>query len=221
LTATSASQAESGYAEGPDGSTRVLGAYRAAGDDRAVLTVGQVSFEGGEADTTAFNARVTEVNGQQVVRVMYLDPTNSTTELSLEIVNETSGATIRPNTTATGEWGRYVETIPISTSLEGSTWRIQYHAERDGQPDTGGTSYIGQVPDLGDFGTDPAILSMLGYVVIVATLGLTAISHPRFCGIPTTAVATALTMFGIVAIHPLLLSGSGVVSLLFAAGGNR
>jgi len=206
--------------KGPDGQTRVLGAYRTAGDDRAPLTVGSVSFDGTNATNPVFTATLQTIEGQRVLRLQYLDPANATTGLQLEVVNGT-GATIRPNTTETGPFGTYVETIPVNTNADKVTYNISYHATRDGFDNEGGTVFAGDVPEIAEgTGLDPEILSAIGYLTILAVLGLTAISYPRFSGIPTVAVASGLTMLGVVSIPSLLLSGAGVVALLFAVGGD-
>lgn len=207
--------------EGPDKNTRVLGAYRTAGDDSATLNVGTVQFESGtEADSPVFEASMQKINGQQTIRIKYLDPANATDELTLKAVNQTSGNVLRPETTETGPFGTYVETIPVSGGAEGHTYNVTYDASRTGYEDVSGEVYAGELPGiLGDLGLDVNILSMLGYLTILGVLGLTAISYPRYAGIPTVAVAGALTTLGAVSIPPLLVGGAGVIALMFAVGG--
>jgi len=207
--------------KGPEGVTRVLGAYRAAGDDAAMLNVGVVKFQGGSAENPAFQGTLQEVDGQKVIRIVYADPANATDELALKVVNRTSGNALRPETTETGPFGRYVETIPVSDSVEGHSFNVTYEASRSsGYEDQTGTVFVGDLPGiLSDLGLDLNILSMLGYLTILGVLGLTAISFPRYAGIPTVAVASALTTLGAVAIPPLLLGGAGVIALMFAVGG--
>lgn len=207
--------------KGSDGDTRVLGAYRTAGDDTATLNVGRVQFDSGaEADSPVFQSSMTTINGQQTIRIKYLDPVNATDGLTLKVVNESSGNVLRPKTTESGPFGEYVETIPVSGSAEGHTYNVTYDASRTGYEDVSGQQYAGDLPGiLGDLGLDVNILSMLGYLTILGVLGLTAISYPRYAGIPTTAVAAALVTLGAVQIPPLLVGGAGVISLMFAVGG--
>lgn len=208
--------------QSPEGQTRVLGAYRTAGDDTAPLNVGSVSFDGTDATNPTFSATLQEIDGQRVLRLQYLDPANATTGLSLEVTDRSDGATIRPNTTESGPFGAYVETIPINSSADEVAFNISYYAERTDYEDEGGTVFAGDLPEIAkETGVAPNILSALSFLVIFATLGLTGISYPRFAGIPTVAVAFGLTTLGAVSIPPLLLSGAGVIALLFAVGGGQ
>ena len=208
--------------QGPDGTTRVLGAYRTAGDDTAPLNVGSVSFDGSSATNPTFSATLQEIDGQRILRLQYYDPANATDALSLEVTNRSGGTVIRPNTTETGPFGTYIETIPISSNASDIAFNISYYAERTGYENEGGTVFAGDVPEIAqETGVAPNILSGLSFLVIFATLGLTGISYPRFAGIPTVVVAIGLTTLGAVSIPPLLLSGAGVIALLFAVGGGQ
>jgi len=207
--------------EGPDGDTRILGAYRTSGNDAATLTVGSVTFEGEDPTSPVFHAQLLEENGNRLIRIKYEDPANATSGLTLMVVNRTDPSdVIRPETTETGPFGTYVETIPISNSKEQISYNVTWSASRTGFENTGGYEFIGDIPKIAkDLGLDPNILSMLGFLTILGTLALTAIAYPRYSGIPTTAVAIGLVALGVLSIHPLLLGGAGVISLIFAVGG--
>lgn len=202
--------------------TRVLGSYRPTGNDQAQLTVGEVTFEGGNATNPYFQSSLQEIDGNRFIRVVYDDPANATTDLSLEVQNRTDGSFLRPNTTESGPFGRYVETIPISAAKDDVAYNVSYHADRDGFDDEGGTPLVGDVPQIATgFGLDVGVLSMLGYLTILGVLGITCIAYPRYAGIPTVAVASFVVAIGVVEIHPLLIGGAGVISLIFAVGGGR
>lgn len=210
--------------ENPGGDMRVLGAYRTTGDDAATLTVGEVSFGGASATNTAFHATITEVQGQRSLRILYYDPARQTDDLRIEAVNRSDASDVlRQNTSEQGPFGRYVETIPISSSADSIAYDVRFHANRGGgYDDAGGTEFVGDVPDLATrFAVDPGVLSAMSYLTIFGVLGITAIAYPQYCGIPTVVVAIGLVTFGAVSINPLLLSGAGVTALLVAVGGGR
>jgi hypothetical protein len=209
--------------KGPDNNTRVLGAYRSTGDDNAVLEVGTVTFEGANATNPDFRATVREIDGNRVIRIAYRDPANATTDLTLEVINRTNSSDVlRPQTTETGPFGTYVETIPISSSKENVAYNVSWSATRESFDDQSSVAFVGDLPQLGDgFGLDDTVLWLLGQLTIFGVLALTCISYPRYAGIPTVAIAAGLTALGIVAIHPLLVGGAGVIAITFAVGGAR
>lgn len=208
--------------ENEEGEVRVLGSYTPTVSTTEIIRIGSVSFQPDDETDVSFDAELYTENGQRYIRVTYIDTADATSDLTLNITRADGSNVLQPNTTHSGPFGTYQATYQVPASApENATYAVTWEVTRNGGT-RGDVVYVGDVPPIADdFGVDVDVLSMIGYIAIIAVLGLTAIKSPSKAGIPTTAVAGGLVAIGVVQIPALLIGGAGVISLLFAAGGER
>jgi hypothetical protein len=207
--------------ESPDGETRILGNYRTAGDARAVLPIGQVSVGNAPEEGAAFDAELIEQNGQPAVRIVYRDTAAATTDLRLEIHEMNDPTTvIRANTSESGPFGVYSETYQLPAPYNASSsLSVQYHANRTNAADTGDTVNIGEINSLSFGNLDGNVLSLAGWVGLVAVAGFTAPISGALGAMATVIFASFLAIAGILSIPGALLGLAGATAVLFAFGG--
>lgn len=201
-----------------DGDSRVLGGYVAAGPAEERLTVGSIGFPGVEDEGVAFSAQLDE--DDQSVDVRFRDPRERTDQLSFNI---TKDGEVVYNSTQTGPISTSREDIALEdlNHTEGDSYEIQFEAERGGEIVTS-ERIVGDIPEIAsDWGIDERLLSLFGYLTIIAVFGAVVILSPRHAGIVGSSVAAGLTLIGIVPINQVLLGFAFVVSGLFAVGGGR
>lgn len=207
-------------ARNDDGDVRILGSYTASSSGEELVTIGEISVSGQTKDGTFFGAQVTTVDDEEVLRVEYRDPAKATSALSTEIYeygNESN--VLSPNSTSQGPYGRYVETYVLPENSTGTSWQVRYHADRDNNPDVGGTEQVGTNPEvLPPEGVDERVLELAAYVALVAIAGFLVIVDDRIAALATTVVASALTMVGAVDIPGVALGIAGAISVIYAAG---
>jgi len=207
-----------------EGQERVLGAYTVTGDAAEELPIGAVTFEGANESAPAFDATLEAApNDTEVIRVKYRDPENATDTLTVGIQRE-NGTMLVNNTTYTGPFGTTQQTYYVPASApDDADYRVVWRADRGSKGILEHDQVVSSVADLGgrfDIIEDRH-LSLISYLTIIAVLGLVSIKSPKFAVLPATAVASALTALGFVAIPALFLGASGVIGLLAAASGGE
>lgn len=207
--------------ESPEGETRILGNYKTAGDARAVLPIGQVTIGNAPEEGPAFNAELIDQNGQAAVRIVYRDTADATTDLRLEIHETNDPSTvIRANTSESGPFGVYSETYQLPAPYNASSsLTVQYHANRSNAGDTGDTVAVGKINSLSFGNLDGNVLSLAGWVGLVAVAGFTAPISGALGAMATVIFASFLTVAGVLSIPGALLGLAGATAVLFAFGG--
>jgi hypothetical protein len=207
--------------ESPEGETRILGNYKTAGDARAVLPIGQVTIGNPPEEGPAFNAELIDQNGQAAVRIVYRDTADKTDDLRLEIHETNDPSTvIRANTSESGPFGVYSETFQLPAPYNASSsLTVQYHANRSNAADTGDTVAVGEINSLSFGNLDGNVLSLAGWVGLVAVAGFTAPISGALGAMATVIFASFLAVAGVLSIPGALLGLAGATAVLFAFGG--
>jgi len=203
-----------------DGQTRVLGAYSAAERGIVEIPIGQIQFQGRGSGEASFAASMFEQSGDRYVRIQYRDSLNATESLDLEIVGTDNASTIRPNTTESGPFGVYTETYKLPNGEpDDATYEVRYHADRRGEPDMGATRFVGDVPEIAkSMNIDPQVLSLLGWVMLVGISGGVVLIDDRLAALVSVAVATGLSVIGLLQIPTVALGVSGGIAILYNLG---
>lgn len=207
--------------------TRVMGSYTTNGDALEVLPLGRVTLQSDVQASPVFQATLEtdDASGQRYVRVVYVDPTETTSNLTLTVYeqgNETN--VLRPESTETGPFGTYVETIPLpANASDDVSYRVEYSTDRfGGNEDDSGDRLVGDVPEIAKtFGLAPGVLEILAWVGMLMITGLVVIVDSRAAAIVAVVLSTALTWAGALSIPPFLLLLASVAALVFFIGGGR
>lgn len=205
-----------------DGESRVLGTYVTAGDDPdATLPIGRITLTSDIRAGTAFDAAIINPDSDPAIRIVYRDPASTTGSLDLEVTDE-NGTLIRPNTTHVGPYGRYIETYALNESPEGHTYTVRYRATNATAVVAGGSAQVGDVAGLADdWNIDGEILSLLGWVTVFASMGLTVLIESRLAAIVGPVVAGGLTVMSVINPPWVVIAVGGGVGLLFFVGGGE
>jgi len=206
---------------GPDGNERVLGHYTVSGDAAEVLRIGQLDFGGDvSANGTLFQASTQRINDSaRYVKFAYLDSADATTNLNVTITRSDNQSNVLYNQTLSGSYGRIGGTVPIPESApDNVSYQVQWEANRNGYPDQSGEESVGTVPPVSDgWPIDDTVLEYLGFVFIVAVMGLVVIYDDRLAAIVGTILAAGLTLIGVVSIHPIAIGVGGSIALVYVA----
>ena len=213
--------------ENDAGEQRVLGSYTVQGAEIARIPIGEVQFSGDVSEGAALQASLREAPDSAAhnheARIVYLDPEGETSEITISIENET-GAALRPETTESlnGTTEAYVETYPLSTDFdpEQDSATVAVDAQRGFETETF-TRQIGDVPEvLADAPIDPRILELMGFVSIIALIGLLVIQSPPLAALVGSGYAGLLAILGIVPIPIPAVVLAGLVGVLATVGIN-
>jgi hypothetical protein len=211
--------------ENADGEQRVLGSYVVQGADRARLTIGDVQFSADVSEGAAMQASLRAApdgaSHDDEIRLVYLDPEGETDSITISVEDQ-NGNQIRPETTETldGSTDRYVETYPLKTSFnpDEDTATVTVDAQRGLETETF-TEQLGDVPEVFENAPIPMqVLELMGFVSIVALIGLLVIVKPSMAALVGSGWAGLLTLVGIVPIPMPAVVLAGVVSVLVTVG---
>lgn len=198
--------------------TRTLGEYTADGDADEVLPVGQIQFPRTGDTGVGTRAYIEEVNGNRVLKIVYRDLNESTSEVTYNVTRP-DGTVVVANTTTTGTFGTFTASHVLNDPNENKTFHINLWATR--QPaDVQDRLTVGGVGPL-NLPIDPRWLELMGWVGIVAMGGLTAIVDDRLGAITLVAVATLFTMLEIVSIAPVALGIGAATAIVYTVGRQR
>lgn len=213
--------------ENDAGEQRVLGSYTVQGAEIARIPIGEVQFSGDVSEGAALQASLRAAPDSAAhnheARIVYLDPEGETSDITISVENET-GAALRPETTESlnGTDAAYVETYPLSTEFnpEQDSATVTVDAQRGFETETF-SRQLGDVPEvLGDAPIDPRILELMGFVSIIALIGLLVIQSPSLAALVGSGYAGLLAVLGIVPIPIPAVVLAGLVGVLATVGIN-
>lgn len=211
--------------ENDAGEQRVLGSYTVQGAEVARIPIGEVEFAADVSEGPALEASLREAPDSAThtheARIVYLDPEGETGSIEISVENET-GAALRPTTTEqlNGTTEAYVETYPLSTDFdpESESATVTVEAQRGLETETF-EKYIGDVPAVfADAPIDPRILELMGFVSLIALVGLLVIVNPPIAALVGSGYAGLLALLGIVPIPMPAVVLSGLVGVLAVVG---
>ncbi len=214
--------------ENTNGETRVLGSYTVQGAEIAPIPIGEVEFTADVSEGAAMQASLRDApdgaSHDHEARIVYVDPEGLTSKIDVSI-DYANGTEIRPTTTETlnGSTNVYVETYPLPTSFdpEADTAVVTVDATRDLETETFERT-IGDVAEaFGDAPIDPDILELMGYVSIIALIGLLVIVSAPMAALVGSGYAGILVLLGIVPIPMPLVVLAGLAGVLATVGTSR
>lgn len=210
--------------ENDAGEQRILGSYVVQGADLARLTIGDVEFTADVSEGAAMQASLRPApdgaSHNHELRLVYLDPEGQTDSITIN-VEDSNGNQIRPETTETldGQTDRYVETYPLNTSFnpEEDTAIVTVEAQR-GLETVTFEERLGDVPPIDFAPIPPQVLELMGFVSILAIIGLLVIVKPSMAALVGSGYAGLLTLVGVVPIPMPAVVLAGLVSVLVTVG---
>ena len=206
-----------------DGEERSLGEYRVSGADQQVIPIGSVEFTSDIDDGAGFQASVRdapeEATHDHEIRVTYIDQRDLTDQFDLTI---TVGDETVHEATMIGPYGQFVETIPLEEDQfdpDSDTAVVTVEADRDGET-VEFERAVGELSDIFDGAhINPTILELMGWLSILAVIGLLVIVSPPMAAVVGTGWAALVTMTGIVSIPMAAIALAGSTAVLYAMGG--
>ena len=135
-------------------------------------------------------------------------------EVTYQVVTG-NGTVIVPNTTT--DASQFAHIYPVNAS-ETSTFTVEWSIEGG----ESGSFTVGQVSGIaGRLPMDAQVLSIVSWVLILATMGLLVIVDTKLAPIGGVGMASGLVIMGTVAIPAPILGVAGAVSVLTLFGGER
>jgi len=214
--------------ENDEGEQRILGSYTVQGASVAVIPIGEVQFNADVSEGAAMQASLREAPDgaahDHEARIVYVDADGLTDEIEVSMT-DSNGTALRPTTTEQldGQTSVYVETYPLDTSFdpEQDSATVQIDAQRVFETRSF-ERVIGDVPEgFEDAPIDPAILELMGFVSILAVIGLLVIVKPAMAALVGSGYAGLLSLLGIVPIPMPGVVLAGLVGILVTVGTNR
>ncbi|MCQ4334600.1 hypothetical protein KM295_14165 [Natronomonas sp. F2-12] len=210
--------------ENEAGEQRILGSYVVQGADLARLTIGDVEFTADVSEGAAMQASLRKApdgaSHNDELRLVYLDPEGQTDSITITVEDQ-DGNQLRPETTETldGQTDRYVETYPLNTSFdpEEDTATVTVEAQR-GLETVTFEERLGDVPPIDFAPIPPQVLELMGFVSILAIIGLLVIVKPSMAALVGSGYAGLLTLVGVVPIPMPAVVLAGLVSVLVTVG---
>jgi hypothetical protein len=202
----------------PTGEVRSIGNYKVVGDDpNAVLTIGTVQLRGDTSDGVGFAAALTEEAGNRVVRYRYTDPDDSTEELYVTIYETGNQSNVLlANASVASGAGTVTESVNLPNSAdEDIAYTVEYYADRGDAAGASGERLVGDVPEIAQqLGIAPNVLSMLGWGLLLGSIGLVVLVDVGVSLVVGAGMATLLTWIGALAIPAPLLGIAGGIAVL-------
>lgn len=203
-----------------DVQTRILGSYTPSGPaDPETIPIGRLDFNADTDPGTSFDAALVN-DTAPAVRIMYRDPDTAMTALRYRVVNTTNGSStvVVANTTVSDPSAFTSITEPLpAASLAGRSYRVDLWALQDGVVVEERSASVGelQAPGVGwAAGASTHLLTLGGYVFLVAVGYGTANYSPRLGTLAAVVIGTALTMFGVLSIPHVILGFTGTVAVI-------
>jgi hypothetical protein len=202
----------------PTGEVRSIGNYNVVGDDPdAVLSIGSVQLRGDTADGVGFGAALTEQAGNRVVQYRYTDPDDSTEELYVTIYETGNQSNVLlANASVASGAGTVTESVNLPNSAdEDIAYTVEYYADRGDAAGASGERLVGDVPEIAQqLGIAPNVLSMLGWGLLLGSIGLVVLVDVGVSLVVGAGMATLLTWIGALAIPAPLLGIAGGIAVL-------
>jgi hypothetical protein len=213
-----------------DGDVRQLGTFTVRGPANPTIEIGQIELSTGEGDAgyaADLQTISRDVDGdgtdEQLLRVVFNDPTETTRRLNYEVRNEDTGTTEFSETVA-GPLGQHTNSqVVANQSGQGETYKLNWSAERETENGTfapiAGERFAGGLPPIAErLPIDSRWLELIGYVSIVSVAGLIVIIDPAVASVATTGWASLLTLLGVIAIPAPALGLAGAVAVTAVVG---
>jgi hypothetical protein len=202
----------------PTGEVRSIGNYNVIGDDPdAVLTIGTVQLRGDTSDGIGFAAALTEEAGNRVVRYRYTDPDDSTAELYVRIYETGNESNVLlANSSVATDLGTFTESVAVPDSADDDiAYTVEYTARLEDGSTRSDTRLVGDVPEIAkQLGIAPNVLSMLGWGMLLGSIGLVVLVDVGVSLVVGAGMATLLTWIGALAIPAPLLGIAGGIAVL-------
>jgi hypothetical protein len=206
------------------GEMRVLGSYTAAEPGVEELSVGRFEVNPDTDSGTATRLETVEMDSdgdgddERFLRVGYRDPDRASDEVAFTIRNEQTGSVIASEQVNVEGISKYVATYQVSANDTDTTYLLNYSVSRDGTVKNGTKYAGGVVAPFEDIPLDPRWYELLGMTAIAATGGLVVIVNGALGAFAATAIASLLTLMGVVAIPSAALGLAGAVAVLALFG---
>lgn len=201
-----------------DDETRVLGSYTAANAQTVPLTIGEVTYSGDIAEGVSWGAQLNTVNGTRVTDLSFVDPDRTLASVDVEYRYE--NGTVIDNFTVSSPPERYNARL-MQAPPPGDSALVEYTATFEDGSVVVIERPVGDAAEIGATGeVNPRILSLIGWVGVVALTGLVVIYDGALAGFTGVVAATAFTALGVLDVPGLVLSVAGVGALVFLVGGD-
>lgn len=198
-----------------EGTERILGAYNVYGSTVETIQIQRIEPSAEQEDIGSVYGALTQEGNTSTLAVRFRggDP-GTTVEY---YVRSGNGTVVVPNTTVVGADFAHLYKFNRTGDKE---YNVSYEiTDPDGQT-TKGYFLAGQVGGVADrFEIDAQVLSLMSWVMILATMGLVVIVDRKLAPAAGTGIASALSILGTVAIPLPLLGVAGAISVLTLFGG--
>jgi len=214
--------------ENEAGAQRVLGSYTVQGAERVTLPIGDVTFRSDVDEGAALQATLRDApdgaSYEHDIRLTYVDPEAETSEIDIEITDQT-GTQLRPKTTENVSGAtNYVETYPITDSAfnpEEDTATVSVEATRGAEIVTLDRK-LGDVPDVfTDAPLSTQAIELIALGSIVAVVGLLVIISAPLAALVGTGYAGLLSLVGLAPIPMPAVVLAGLVGVVATIGSRR
>ena len=198
-----------------EGDERILGAYNVYGATVEELQIQRIEPESDAESAGAVYGSLTQSENESTLSVRFREGQPGTT-VTYSVRNQ-SGDIVVAETTVDGRNFTHMYTFDRSS---GAQYNVSYEiTEPDGETTTG--SFVaGAVDGIANrLSIDAQILSLMSWVLILATMGLIVIADRTLAPAAGTGMASILTILGTVAIPLPLLGIAGAISVLTLFGG--
>jgi hypothetical protein len=200
-----------------NGATRTLGSYTpSTATDVQQLTIAQVSLAPEPAQTgVGLDASLTEASGQRVVRVVFDDPRNDSTNINLNVARTdlNSNQTVAQQSIA-GPIGRQVSTFVVNGSGDAPAYTVEISYDRDGERRQASIQ-LGNVGEWRLAYLNDQVASLTAWVTTIAITGLVVIRTPRIAAVVAVVLTTLFSTLGIISVGPVPLGIAGATAVLF------
>jgi hypothetical protein len=208
-----------------DGDQRVLGEYTARLDGTVPLEIGSVSFNAEIQQGVAFQASAFWDSGSRYLRLIAFAGESEVKDIEYRVVRaDNESNVVISNTTVSLAERETVITRNLSavdpSATEDQGYKVEWTITKDDGSTVSNHDYVGTLSPLG-FGLDQHILSLIGWVALVAFAGFTALRSPKMSVTGTPIMAAGFSMFGILNIPNVLLILAGAIGAFYLIGERR
>jgi hypothetical protein len=200
-----------------NGATRTLGSYTpSTATDVQQLTIAQVSLAPEPAQTgVGLDASLTEASGQRVVRLVFDDPRNQSTNIDLTVTRTdlNSNQTVAQQSIA-GPIGRQVSTFVVNATADAPAYNVEISYDRGGQTRQASIQ-LGNVGEWRLAYLNDQVASLTAWVITIAITGLVVIRTPRIAAVVAVVLTTLFSTLGIISVGPVPLGIAGATAVLF------
>ena len=213
--------------ENQQGDTRVLGDWRMGDSDTVeVLPIGETSLAGdvdpGVYVDVSTRPPATDADHDTEIVVEYLDTATDVDTDTLEATVTVDGEELH-NITEAGPISEYREVIPVDADNwdpDTQAAEVTVEVDRDGETATFERT-LGELPDVfADVPMSSETLELLGWIALLAILGLLAVVSPVLAAIVGAGFAGLLSIVGVAPIPMVAVGVAGGIGIMYSFGGN-